>query len=392
MKMLDFYKSILEDANMSVSMDGYVSVTPIKGGSSLPATISNKRLVLPTQEILMNADKSNVIVFHPLYENIMGAESEVMTKLRKCYSVKLETVLASIAHRLLEICCTIPEHKRLNPEQSEILSIVGNVNEKFIGTFTKTITHMVNDDDSKPFISLYIKRGGSKDGNRYSRLCVVSFPFYEEIVKEYNELQKEGKKLVPYKLALKKLFEYILPNIDMDNYYTRGSNDEIAPSVHALMSSVKQLGSRTNEIIELFNGLIDNKEDLMFKGEWVESVDCLGEFLNEIRRIPMQAGNDGKPKHIPTPVVETQPPIVQNTQSFNNNLIRTDLVKTENGLSLQSILGGGYQQQQMQYGINPFQQQIPTPNRIPSSIEMQMMQNRQPTPFGFNYGMNVNGI
>ena len=106
----------------------------------------------------------------------------------------------------------------------------------------------------------------------------------------------------------------------------------------------------------------------------------------------MQAGNDGKPKHIPTPVVETQPPIVQNTQSFNNNLIRTDVVKTENGLSLQSILGGGYQQQQMQYGFNPFQQQIPTPNRIPSSIEMQMMQNRQPTPFGFNYGMNVNGI
>ena len=121
MKMLDFYRSILEDANMSVSMDGYVSVTPIKGGSNLPATIDNKRLVLPTQEILMNADKNNVMVFHPLYENIMGAESEVMTKLRKCYAVKLETVLASISHRLLEICCTVPEHKRLNPEQSEAL-------------------------------------------------------------------------------------------------------------------------------------------------------------------------------------------------------------------------------------------------------------------------------
>lgn len=391
MKMLDFYRSILEDANMSVSMDGYVSVTPIKGGSSLPATIDNKRLVLPTQEILMNADKSNVMVFHPLYENIMGAESEVMTKLRKCYAVKLETVLASISHRLLEICCTVPEHKRLNPEQSEILSIVGNVNEKFIGTFTKTITHMVNDDDAKPFISLYIKRGGSKDGNRYSRLCVVSFPFYEEILKEQSELQKEGKKLIPYKLALKKLFEYILPNIDIDNYYTKGSNDEIAPSVHALMSSVKQIGSRTNEIIELFNGLIDNKEDLMFKGEWVESVDCLGEFLNEIRRVPMQAGNDGKPKHIPTPAQQqvVQPPqLPQQVQATVQT--PTGIVKTDSGLSFQSIMGNSFPQQQMQYGFNPFQQQMQMPNRIPSSMElqMQMMQNRQPTPFGFNTGFN----
>ena len=68
----------------------------------------------------------------------------------------------------------------------------------------------------------------------------------------------------------------------------------------------------------------------------------------------------------------------------------TGIVKTDSGLSFQSIMGNSFPQQQMQYGFNPFQQQMQMPNRIPSSMElqMQMMQNRQPTPFGFNTGFN----
>ena len=113
------------------------------------------------------------------------------------------------------------------------------------------------------------------------------------------------------------------------------------------MSSVKQIGSRTNEVIELFNGLIDNKEDLMFKGEWVESVDSLGEFINEIRRVPMQAGNDGKPKNTLTPV--QQPQQVQSVQQMQPTMqTPTGIVKTDSGLSFQSIMGNQMPQVQMQ--------------------------------------------
>lgn len=314
MNLIDLYKSILECGNLTTDDDGYVSVMR----SNAPVLINGKRLVLPTNNHLTSGNWSEKIIFHPLSENILRGESEIITKMRSVFNIRLNYTFAAIAQNLFSIVASAAEHHLLNPEQSEMLSAISEVDETTIDLFNKIIFAAIKESPDKAFINIFLKRGGVINGKKHSRVGVVTFPLYDEIKNSDQEIFHGIKLRVKDKLAIKQLYEYILPSLDKPESYNFGSDSSIAPFLHALMGTVLGIGSKFNDILELFTKEIDDSEMLVLASDWVETFENLGEMLPQIRLIPMQQGNEGTLKvaetQVGTPQVVNQQPVVTQAQ------------------------------------------------------------------------------
>jgi hypothetical protein len=302
MNIIDLYKSILDCGNLSTDKDGFVSVK-ITGS---PVLVGGKRLVLPTQNQLTSSDWNEKIRFHPLNENILRGESEIITKLRSVFNIRLNYTFAAIAQNLIAIVASTAEHHLLNPEQSEMLSAISEVDETTLELFNKITIAAIKEAPDKAFINVFLKRGGTIAGKKYSRVGVVTFPLYEELKNADQELFHGIKLRVKDKLSIKQLYEYILPNLDKAESYNFGSDSNIAPFLHALMGTILGVGSKFNDILELFSKEIDDTEMLLLASDWVDTFENLGEMLSQIRSIPMQQGNEGSIK-----IVDAQPGVQQ---------------------------------------------------------------------------------
>lgn len=379
MKLLQLYESILNAACLSVDADGFVSVRLQNDNS--PTTVNGKRLALPTQKHLANPQPDSKMIFHPLSENIMRGESEVTTKLRHSFNVRFNFTFAAVAQSLLQIASSVAEHHKLNPEQSEVLSALKDADETTLVNFSKIMVNSIKNDPGKSFVNIYLKRGGKIGDKKYARIGVVSFPFYEQLQNKEEDVC--GVKLrVKDRATLKALCEYIFPAIKNTEAYNAGSDSQIAPFLEALMKTVKCLAMCFNDIFDLFNKHIEGYEELVFNSDWVETLDNLPSLMNEIRMIPIQAGNEGSTKangvvgsNLPTqqPLVTpvTQP--IQNTaytppvpmqtnyhnQQYNQPVVQNPtmpqgLVKTDKGIDLQSLLKSN----PAMFGNHNFQQQM----------------------------------
>jgi hypothetical protein len=286
--MLPFYESILGAAGLIVTADGCVSVQTSK--EPKPMTLKGKRLVLPTKEHQANPNPEAKIMFHPLVENVMRGESEVFERFRLAINSRLNVVIGSIVTMLLTLGTSQAEQHKLTPEQSEFLSKVKNADEKTLNALKKIMDSLPAAAHQKLFVSIFLKRGGTVGDKRYSRVGVVHFPFYNDLIKSEGELH--GVKLrVKDREALAGLLDYILPDQDIAGVYNRGSNSTIAPSIDALMQSVRAVAAPLNDLLSRFEGVLP--DNLMIEADWSEQLDNLDELLPEIRATPMQAGNEG---------------------------------------------------------------------------------------------------
>lgn len=303
MKILDLYESILKAGNLIVTKDGCVSKKI--DDEVEPFIIKGKRVVLPTKEHLSNPDWKERVAFHPLSENVLRKESDVLEEFRMAIISKLNFSLGMLTYNLLTIAGSEADHSKLNPDQSEILSVLKKVNQKTVDVFTKIMSNMNIGDSKTSFIHIYLKRSATIDGKRYQRGGVVTFPIYEELIGDSNtvfgvKVDAKDRKI------LTALFEYIFPTINKSASYNRGSNSEVAPYLDALMKSVIAVGGPINDQLNQFSNFIEKYEQLLINDEWVETFDNLNVMVNEIRSIPMQAGNEGKPVTQPTQPVDTQ--------------------------------------------------------------------------------------
>lgn len=387
MKLSDLYKALLKTANFVVTEDNFVSRL-MPDGKTSPATIKGKRLVLPTPEHLANP--TDKIVFHPLSENILRGESAVLEEYRSSVNIRLNVTIGMVAFQLLRIATSTGMHAKLTPDQSEFLSKVKHADETTLENFKKLMKAMDLTQSQKAFVSIYLKRGGLVHGKKHSRVGVVSFPLYEELIKGNKEVF--GVKLRVKDIdSLKALFEYMIPNIDKKEAHNRGSDSDVAPYLDSLMKALMTVAGPLNDLIELFHNQLDDptsdsedgptvSETLRFEDSWVETFDNLAIMVPEIRLIPMQGGNEGAPTK--TGVVAAVPAQVQaatplpaalmNPQGWNPQpaqpwptapaMTPPGPVKTARGLDFDSVLRsnpalaaatGGYNpgfggQQQMQ--------------------------------------------
>lgn len=375
MKLLKIYTSILKYAGLEPDDKGYVST--VMDDRKQPALINGARIVLPTNDQLRNFNPSEKIIFHPMTENILRGESDVIQNLKNTLNVKLNFTIGIVAQSLLDLVASPELHSRLSPEQAELLTSVKEADDKSVTNFTSVMMHGVKTKSNKLFTNIYLKRGGTHNGKRFSRVGIVSFPFYEEL-----KLGKVDKIRVKDKETYKELFEFMLPGIDNQEDYNYGSNSQVAPYLDALMKTSANIASRLNDIIIIYRDFIDNPDVLMFDSDWIEYFDNLEELLPEIRRIPVQHGNDGGLNVCEEqPVVEKvvqqqvyQPPMQPGyTQQPYVQQEKPEIKETKRGLDWKSVVQS-----------NPILAARPnplTPILMQEQMRQQMMDqaNRQPS-------------
>lgn len=360
MKLLDLYKSILKTAALTVDKDNMVSVA--MRGTTMPFTVKGKRMVLPAREHLSNPDKESIVLFHPLSENILGNESQVMEKFRSAINMRLNYVLGTLIENLLVLGTSSGEHCKLTPDQSDLLLVTREADEKTLTNWRAILKNMGMGDKDKCIVHMFLKRGGKVNGRTYNRAVIVNFPLYEEL--------KANKHVYGVTLRNRdhdtylKLLEFILPGIDIPHHFDRGSESDIGPFLDALMRGVMAVASRINNVVDAYKDFLENPEEFRYDEEWVEAFDNLNQFLGEIRAIPMQAGNTGHAEtksaqptqqnlHVappqPTPAVPTpmqthQPapqPMPAANQSTNGGLDFHALMQKNPGLAMMPVPMGG---------------------------------------------------
>ena len=318
--LVDLYTSMAKVAHWVVDKEGYIS--RIRGPEKKPVFALNKRLVMPTDEQL-TTDGSETTIFHPLYEYLTRGESEVMSEFRRAMSDRFHMSFLALASELLTIASSQPMHALLSPEQSEFLSFVPDADQTMLDTFAKLCDAMPEDQNQKVFCSIFLRRGGVIDGKSFNRVAIVSFPLYKQLIEdgEAREAEMAARKArakgdnkkketlppVPnatYGVEMRakdreafiKLFEYMLPGIDVQDRYSVGSDSDIAPFTSALMHAAEKLGGPLNDLVARFENRLPEAACIVLKVEdkWSPEFINLSKWQVEIRKTPPQAGNEGR--------------------------------------------------------------------------------------------------
>lgn len=311
-ELVPLYEQLLAVAGMKA--DRYGAISMELAGETMGAVVKGKALVLPTKDQLGNPDWSKRVVFHPLCEDALNGESSELEVFRKAINTRLNYVIGVLALELFTMAASVARHKKLNPDQSEFVSAVGAVDEKTYNVMVKLCEQMMVGSAQKCFVNIFLKRGGSLKGERFVRVGVVSFPLFEELLKDEDTVF--GVKL-PRKLdrkAVRAFMEFIFPGIGEANHYSRGSRSDVAPFTEALMSAVKAVAGAINDTLSLFENQLEKVEyaSLHFNNEWVETFNNHNELVRLSRALPPlpKAGTDAtaaEPAKPASPAAQHQP-------------------------------------------------------------------------------------
>lgn len=339
MKLLEIYRSILKFALMQADENGYISSITFEDKKE-PVFIDGLRLVLPTDYHLRNFNPKEKIIFHPFTENILRGESEVIQKLKSILNIRLNYTAGIVAQYLLNLVASPQMHARLTPEQNEIITAISDADEKSVATLTNLMISGIKDNPDRVFTNVYLKRGGVFENKRYARVGIVTFPFYENVVNgKIDKLRAKDKQ------AYKQLFEFMFPNIEQHDSYNFGSDSAVSPYLEALLRSVAKVASRLNDLISVYRDFIDDADQLMFDSEWLEYFRDLNDLIPEIRKIPVQHGNDGELSVIEepkaAPVSNAMVPMNYNNQVAPQQPIQPaapEVKRTSRGLDFKSVV------------------------------------------------------
>lgn len=288
--LIKFYQSILSLGSLSADSDGLVSCKV--GDLTMPFTVKDARLALPTRENLKSpGDK---VIFHPARENTLRAtESEVMQRYRGAINTRLNYVVGCLVGELLTVVSSVDEHRKLTPDQSRLLSEVASADEDTLIRFGKIVqASKKSTDASKAFVNIYLKKLAVIDGKNYKRGAIVSFPFFEELVKKPKNMHGVTLRNRDVEAYIN-LFKFIFPGIEQPGSYNQGSNSDLCPYLHALLLGVMKVGEPINSVVEEYRAFLALSDEYVFNDDWVDTAQNIHVLLPDINMIPSQAGNEG---------------------------------------------------------------------------------------------------
>lgn len=304
-KVIEFYKEILSLGSLVTDSDGLVSA--MVEDMTVPFTVKGKRLALPTRANMGKVP--DLCIFHPLSENFLRGESDVMMKYRSAINIRLNYVIGCMMGELLTLITSTGEHQKLTPDQSELLSLVHQADEETLNRFLKISEAIkksaMSGDKDKAFVNIYLKKTATIKGKVYKRGAIVSFPFYKELMKKEKTvygvtLRNKDRD------AIQKLMEFIVPGIEVDDSYNQGSGGDISPFLDALLKGVIGIASNINTIAVGYKDFLGMYDQYLYNADWVDTMENIHLLEPEIRMIPMQAGNEGS--------IAAAPAAQQNTQ------------------------------------------------------------------------------
>lgn len=287
--LIRLYESVLAAAGLVANQEGLVSMD--LGGVLHPFTVGKdpaKRLVLPIQSVLTNPNWNATIAFHPMAESLLRGESEVLRKFKTMLMVRILGVTSDLAAQLMAIAVNVDAQKKLSPDQHEFLSMVGPVSENTFKDLSRILESM--SVDKNQLVNMYLKRAGHWKGKGYSRVAVTTFPLIEQLATPGKEVFGISLASQKNKKAIKALFDYLLPEAEDVDKYSYGTNSDVAPYFHALMSSFAKIAKQLNSITRKFKKHLDDADKLMINVEFDKELNDLGKYRD---LIPSLSGNEG---------------------------------------------------------------------------------------------------
>ena len=392
MKILGIYEDIIDFAGLTIDSNKvYIPAAKNKE----PYLVNGKQLVIPTSEMLRKFISEENIVFHPLSEDIIKGESPIISKLKYTVNIRLNIAIGVLVQSFLNLVDSPEYHSTLTPEQSELLYAIKDIDDKTVKNFTSFMMKEVNDKEDRLFVYTYLKRAGTVHGKKYARAAVITFPFYQSLVK--GEKYKFRTKDIEAYLAI---FKFIFPEIDEPDGYNYGSDSDVAPFLDALMMSSFKLADRLNELTTRYQKHVDNYESILFNINWVDDFQHLENFKNEIRSIPTATTLEAPPEPS-QPMIQQpmqQPPAyMQQPQQQVQQYQQPELKETNRGLDFNSLkqkMGMqqmpsafaqppmGYNPQMMQPRQQPYMGDVLNRPQMPQQMQpgMQMMPGMQMQP------------
>lgn len=357
MKLLELYNKFIDYAGLVIDNDKvYIPIS----NSKEPYLVNGKQLVVPSSDILRGFNADSMTVFHPLSEDIIKGESAIINKLRYTINIKINVAIGVLVQSLLNLVDSPEYHKKLSPEQMELLYKIGEIDDKTIKSFITFMIKEVNDKEDRLFSYIYLKRAGTLDNVKYARVAVTSFPFYQSLLK--GEKYKFRPKDID---ALKSVFQFILPEIDETEAYSYGSNSDVAPFLEALMFSSYKITQRINELVEMYKDHIDNYKSIMFNIDWYDDLVNVNVLKNQIRSIPSVTTEVVQEQPITAAVVPQQPNYPQQPQYVQQQVQQPVLKETSRGLDFNSLKQKmGMQQMPNAFAVqggNPMMMNRPAP-------------------------------
>ena len=314
MKINDFYKAILSVGSLVANDAGVVQAKTEAG--SIPFTVSGKALVLPTAQHLADPDKKEIVLFHPLSENILRNESDVMARYRSAVNLRLNYGIGHMLEELIVLATSPGMHSQLSPSHYELMALWKDADEKTLKDYGAILKAMPPGNIEKCFVHFYMKKNAMVSGKSHRRGVIVTWPLYEELLK--NKDGAFGAKLRKKDHAsLVAALELLFPKIGEAGAYDRGSISDTAPTLDALLLGVLGVAGNVNAIVDDYCTVLPKLSALRYDDEWVSVLDNLNQFTNELRLLPMQAGNEGAvPGATPAPQLQNTVglPVPQNNQ------------------------------------------------------------------------------
>lgn len=304
-KLIDFYKQILRLGGLVTDQDGLVSA--MIEDSTVPFTVKGKRLALPTKENM--GKTTDLVMFHPLSENFLRGESDVMQRYRSAINTRLNYVIGCMMEEMLTLITSTGEHQKLTPEQSEVLSVAHEADEGTLTRFAQLLKAMGLGDKEKSFVNIYLKKTANIKGKVYKRGAIVTFPFYKELIKKEKSVYGVTLRIKDRE-AIQKLMEFVIPGIADDDAYNQGSSGDVSPFLESLLKGLIGVASNINSIATAYKEFLALYDNYIYNADWVDTMDNIHLLETEIRLIPMQAGNEGSVMSAPAqpPALSVAPP------------------------------------------------------------------------------------
>lgn len=319
MELLTHYKSFIEsDPQNKVDEHGHLMRETSEGLK--PIMKEGKEVVLPTPEFLKNPDWNRYMAFHPMCESIARGESDILQLCQMIVRLSLWDKSIDVAQKLLQIASDQNLQTKLTPSQQKLLAAISDADATTYENFNKIVARSkydYTDGVDRRLIAIYLKRGGSQDGQHYSRMFVVRFPMYNELCKAEEAKDAKERKVFDVQLrakdipVLKALHETIFPGDD--SAYTIGTNSNLAPYYTVLLNGYANMARQLNSVIKPFSKSHGIKQiDL----SWDQG-DNLAVYRNALPALPHNEGSDPTAEPAvaqPQQPVMTQPQVVPQQQ------------------------------------------------------------------------------
>lgn len=302
MTLNDFYKQVLETLSIE-EKDGYLYLTNSEG-DPIPWTDNGKQLVLPTKKHLANLleedEDGNVeiarIPYNPLNEDVVKGDSTSLRKTKLAVELVLGHKLALVGEMMLMVASNKSLQTKTGAEINKFLGMIVDakshntkhiVDDKSISLWSTMYQEALKREAG--MITIYLKKGGIKDGDRYNRLAVLNSPVYDELLKA-----EKGDTVYEVKLDRRKdlevfraLLKYLLPDLNSNNCLEIGSNDNECPAFVALYRTFLTVMERINTLLKLLKKVIpDAEEDIVELPITEDDLLSLNSYKQELVLIP----------------------------------------------------------------------------------------------------------